>query len=80
MKALTNMIKSKQESDPANAIVSGLLKAAMLSMDATKQNGEVAAVTNSSTEATRLPITLKSILKQAKMVLLDDVWPHIKQQ
>ena len=31
-----------------------------------KQNGEVAAVTNSSTEAKYLPITLKSILKQAK--------------
>ena len=49
-----------------NAIVSGLLKAAMLGTDTTKQNGEVAAVTNSSTEAKHLPITLKSILKQAK--------------
>ena len=60
------MMKSKQQSDPTNAIVSGLLKAAMSGMDATKQNGEVAAVTNSSTKAKRLPITLKSILKQAK--------------
>ena len=66
MKALTDMIKSKQESDSTNAIVSGLLKAAMLGMDTTKQNGEVAAVTNSSTEAKHLPITLKSRLKQAK--------------
>ena len=65
-KVLRDMIKSKQESDPTNAIVSGLLKAAMLGTDATKQNAEVAAVTNSSTEAKHLPITLKSILKQAK--------------
>ena len=65
-KALTDMIKSKQEMDPTNAIVSGLLKAAMLSTDAMKQNGEVAAVTNSPIEAKCLPITLKSILKQAK--------------
>ena len=65
-KALTDMIKSKQESDPTNAIVSGLLKATILGMDAMKQNGEVAAVTNSSTEAKRLPITLKYILKQVK--------------
>ena len=66
MKALTDMIKSKQVPDLTNAIVSGLLKAAMSGMDAMKQNGEVAAVTNSSTKAKRLPITLKSILKQAK--------------
>ena len=66
MKALTDMIKSKQEPDLTNGIVSGLLKAAMSGMDATKQNREVAALTNSSTEAKRLPITLKSILKQAK--------------
>ena len=65
-KALTDMMKSKQETDPMNAIVSGLLKAAMSGMDTMKQNGEIAAVTNSSTEAKRLPITLKSILKQAK--------------
>ena len=65
-KALTGMMKSKQELDPTNAIVSGQLKAAMSGMDATKQNGEVAAVDNSSTEAKHLPITLKSILKQAK--------------
>ena len=49
-----------------NAIVSGLLKAEMSGVDTTKQNGEVVAVTNSSTDANRLPITLKSILKQAK--------------
>ena len=66
MKALTDMMKSKQELDPTNTIVSGLLKAAMSGTDAVKQNGEVAAVTNSSTEAKRLPITLQSILKQAK--------------
>ena len=35
-KALADMIKSKQESDPTNAIVSGLLKAAMSGTDATK--------------------------------------------
>ena len=59
-------MKSKQETDSTNVIVSGLLKAAMSNANAMKQNGEVAAVTNSSTEAKRLPITLKSILKQAK--------------
>ena len=65
-KALTDMMKSKQETDSTNAIVSGLLKAAMSNTDATKQNGEVAAVTNSSIKAKYLPITFKSILKQAK--------------
>ena len=65
-KVLTDMMKPKQETDPTNAIVSGLLKAAMSNTDATKQNGEVAAVTNSLIEAKRLPIILKSILKQAK--------------
>ena len=65
-KALTDMMKSKQETDLTNAIVSGLLKAAMLNTDATKQNGEVAAITNSPIKAKCLPITLKSILKQAK--------------
>ena len=38
-----DMMKSKQETDPMNAIVSGLLKAAMSNTDAMKQNGEVAA-------------------------------------
>ena len=66
MNALTDMVKSKQVLDPTNAIVSGLLKAAISGTDAMKQNSEVAAVTNSSTEAKHLPITLKSILKQAK--------------
>ena len=42
------------------------IKATMSGTDATKQNGEIAAVTSSSTEAKRLPITLKSILKYAK--------------
>ena len=65
-KGLTDMMKSKQELDLTNAIVSGLLKAAMSGTDAMKQNREVAAVTNSSTKAKHLPITLKSILKQAK--------------
>ena len=61
------MMKSKQELDPTNTIVSGLFKAAISGTDAMKQNGEVAAVSNnSSTEAKRPPITLKSILKQAK--------------
>ena len=59
-------MKSKQETDSTDAIVSGLLEAMMSNPDATKQNGEVAAVTNSSTEAKHLPITLKSMLKQAK--------------
>ena len=49
-----------------DAIVSSFLKAMMSNTDATKQNGEVAVVTNSSTEAKHLPKTLKSILKQAK--------------
>ena len=65
-KALVDMMKSKQEMDPMDAIVLSLLKATISNTDATKQNGEVAAVTNSSTEAKRPPITLKSILKQAK--------------
>ena len=60
------MMKSKQELDPTNTIVSGLLKAAMLGMDVKKQNGEVAAINNLSTEAKRPPITLKSILKHAR--------------
>ena len=60
------MMKSKQESDPMNVIVSGLLKPTMLGTDVMKQNGEIAAVTNSSTESKHLPITLKSILKQDK--------------
>ena len=65
-KVLADMMKSKQETDLTNAIVSGLLKATMSNTDAMKQNGEVAAVTNSPIEAKRLPITLKSILKQVK--------------
>ena len=65
-KALTDMMKSKQEMDSMNAIVSGLLKATMSNTEATKQNGDVAAPTNSSTEAKQLPIMLKSILKQVK--------------
>ena len=60
------MMRSKQETDLMDAIVSGLLKAVMSNTDATKQNGEVAVVTDSSTEAKHLPITLKSILKQVK--------------
>ena len=80
MKALTDIIKSKQESDSTNAIVSGLLKATMSGNNTTKQNGEVAAVTNSSTKTKRLPITLKSILKQAKIVLPDEVRPCTEQQ
>ena len=65
-KALTDKMKSKQDLDPTNNIVSGLLKAAMSGTDVKKQNGEVAAVNNSSTEAKRPPITLKSILKHAR--------------
>ena len=65
-KALTDMMKSKQDLDPTNNIVSGLLKAAMSGTDAKKQNGEVSAVNNSATEAKRPPITLKSILKHAR--------------
>ena len=60
------MVKSKKEIDPMDTIVSSLLKAAMSNTDTTKQNGEVAVVANSSTESKRLPITFKSILKQAK--------------
>ena len=60
-KALTDMMKSKQDLDPTNNIVSGLLEAAMSGTDVKKQNGEVEAVNNSSTEAKRPPITLKPI-------------------
>ena len=65
-RALADMMKPKQETDPTNAVVLSLLKAAISNTDATKQNGEVASVTNSSTETKHPPITLKSILKQAK--------------
>ena len=65
-KALTDMMKSKQDLDPTNNIVSGLLKAAMAGMDPKKQNGEVLAVNNSSSEMKRPPITLKSILRYAR--------------
>ena len=65
-RALADMMKSKKETDPMDTIVSSLLKAVVSNTDTTKQNGEVAAVTNSSTEAKHLPITLKSILKQVK--------------
>ena len=46
---LTDM-KSKPDLDPTNNIVSGLLKAAMAGTDPKKQNGEVSAVNNSSSE------------------------------
>ena len=59
------MMKSKQELDPTHTIVSGLLKAVKSGMYVKKQNGEVAAVSNLSTEAKRPPITLKSILMHA---------------
>ena len=65
-RALADMMKPKQETDPTDAIVSSLLKAAISNADAAKQAGEVAAVTNSSAKTKRPPITLKSILKQAK--------------
>ena len=64
-KALTDMMKSEQNLDPTNNIVSGLLKAEMSGTDFKKQNREVSAVNNSSTEVKRPPITLKSILKHA---------------
>ena len=59
-KALTDMIKSKEESDLTNAIVSCLLKATMSGTDTMKQNGEVAAVINSSTNTKRLPNKAKN--------------------
>ena len=65
-KALTNMMKSKQDLDPTNNIVLSLIKAAMVGMDAKKQSGEVSAVNNSSSETKCPPITLKSILKHAR--------------
>ena len=43
-----------------------VVQLALEGIDATKQNGEVAAVTYSPIKAKRLPIALKSILKQAK--------------
>ena len=66
MKALTDMMKSKQDLDPTNNIVSGLLKAAMAGTDLKKQNGEVSAVNNSSSETKQPLITLKSILRHAR--------------
>ena len=54
-RALTKMMKYKQETNSTNVMVSGLLKAAMSNTDATKQNGEVAAVTNSSTKQSAYP-------------------------
>ena len=65
-RALADMIKPKQETDPMGAIVSSLLKAVISNADAAKQASEVAAVTNSSAETKHPPVTLKSILKQAK--------------
>ena len=47
--ALADMMKSKQEMDQMDVIVSTLLETVISNTDATKQNGEVAAVTNSST-------------------------------
>ena len=65
-RALANMMKPKQETDPMDAIVSSLLKVAISNTDAAKQAGEAAAVTNPLAETNRRPMTLKSILKQAK--------------
>ena len=59
-------MKSKQDTDLTDAIVSGLLKAAMSNTEAMKQNSEDAAVTNSSMEAKRLPITLKFYIEASK--------------
>ena len=64
-RALVDMMKPKQETDPMDAIVSSLLKVAISNTDASKQASE-AAVTNPSAETKRPPMTLKSILKQAK--------------
>ena len=66
VRALVDMMKPKQEAYPMDAIVSSLLKVVISNADAAKQAGEVAAVTNPSAETKRPPMTLKSILKQAK--------------
>ena len=66
MKALNDIMKPKQNQDPMNTIISGLLKAMMSSTDVKKQKGEVSTINNSSTEAKCPPITLKSILKHAR--------------
>ena len=65
-RALVDMLNPKQETDPMDAIVSTLLKVAISNADAAKQAGEVAAVTNPSAETNCPPVTLKSILKEAK--------------
>ena len=65
-RALTDMLKPKQETDPTDVIVSSLLKVTISNADGAKQAGEVAAVTNPSAETKHPPITLKSILKQVK--------------
>ena len=53
-RALADMMKPKQETDPMDAIVSSLLKVAISNTDAAKQAGEAAAVTNPSAETKRL--------------------------
>ena len=65
-RALADMLKPKQETDPMDVVVSSLLKVAISNADAAKQAGEAAAVTNPLAETKRPPVTLKSILKQAK--------------
>ena len=65
-RALVDMMKPRQETDPMDVIVSSLLKVAISNTDAAKQAGEAAAVTNPSAETKHPPMTLKSILKQAK--------------
>ena len=64
-RALADMLKPKQETDPTDVIVSSILKVAISNADAAKQAGEAAAVTNPLAETKHPPMTLKSILKQA---------------
>ena len=65
-RALADMMKPKQETDPTDVIVSSLLKVTISNTDDAKQAGEAAAVTDPSAETKRPPMTLKSILKQVK--------------
>ena len=65
-RALADMMKPKQETDPTDAIVLSLLKVTISNTDAAKLASEAAAVTNPSAETKRPPVTLKSILKQVQ--------------
>ena len=66
--ALADIMKPKQENNPTDVMVSSLFKVTISNTDAAKQAGEATAMTNPSAETKHPPMTLKSILKQAKKV------------